>query len=780
MVAYLTDKFISRFFEVVVHRCVPAILAVLLCLAVLAAGLQYFDTAGVGIRTQFQDDDPHLLRLEEFEATYAVSDSTLVVVEPPGDSIFTRDALVAVERLTDALWQTPYVVRVDSLTNYLHIEGTEESLIVEPLVDDAISLDDAMIDEVRSIALTNWNTAGRLVSRDGRLAGLIVSLALPEEDREQATAEAVETLYDLVGAQGAANPEFAYYAYGEMLLAQDIRNALDDDMSILAPIAFATMMLVAVLVLRSFWGVLGILSMIVAVMASSFGFAGWSGLKFYATSGAAIFVLMAIAIAHSVHLIHGVINGMRDGMDRKSATLHSLRTNARPIFLTSLTTAIGFLSLNFSEMPPFRVMGNIVAFGSMIAFAYSVTLLPALMSMVPMRAPMRAPAGTEGKNVFSERLGKFVISHNVKLLWIFAALAVASAFGIARIELDDNNAEILNESYQLRQSADFINERFSGLDSLEYSLGSGQENGIIDVEYMNQVEMFANWLRQQPEVNHVSSITDVLKQLNATLSGELDGFERLPEDSDLIAQYLLLYELSLPVGLDLNNLISFDRSASRLTVAIQGLSARKQIEFDERASAWLRENAPKIQTAATGVIIVGAYAVIRNITNMLIGTMVAMSVVSLILVFVFRSVRLGLLSLVPNFMPAIMSMAVWGYAVGTVSVAASIVTAIAFGIVVDDTIHLMSKYLRARAEGNSPSEAILPTFRLVGRPLLTTTLIFALGFLVFGASGLVANQTLGLLVGMTVVIALVADFLLFPPLLLAIDRKRGGNTGRRG
>ncbi len=776
----MTDTFISRFFELIVHRALSALLAVMLCVAALAAGLQHLTTAGVGIRTQFQEDDPHLLRLEEFEATYAVSDSALIVVAPPGDSVFTRDALVAVERLTDALWHAPYVVRVDSLTNHMHIEGTEDSLIIGPLVEDAASLDGAMIDETRSIALTSWNTAGRLVSRDGRLAGLIVSLALPEseEDREQAEAEVVEAFYDIVDAQGTAHPEFSYYAYGEMLLAEDIRNAVDEDMSILAPTAFATMMLVAILVLRSFWGVVGILFMIVSVMLSSFGFAGWSGLKFYASSGAAIFVLMAIAIAHSVHLIHGVINGMCEGMDRTSATLHSLRTHARPIFLTSLTTAIGFLSLNFSEMPPFRVMGNIVAFGSMIAFAYSVTLLPALMSIVPMKIPSRAPAQQEGNAVFSERLGHFVISHSVKLLWIFVALAIVSAFGIARIELDDNNAKILNQSYQLRQSADFIDEHFSGLDSLEYSLDSGQENGIIDVEYIRQVESFANWLRQQPEVNHVSSIADVLKHLNETLSDEADGSERLPEDPDQIAQYLLLYELSLPVGLDLNNLISFDRSASRLTVSIQGLSARQQIEFDERASTWLRENAPNIQTGATGVIMVGAYAVIRNITNMLIGTMVAMSIVSLLLVFVFRSVRLGLLSLVPNFLPAIMSMAIWGYVVGHVSVAASIVTAIAFGIVVDDTIHLMSKYLRARAEGNSPPEAILPTFRLVGRPLLTTTLIFALGFLVFGASGLVANQTLGILVGMTVVIALVADFLLFPPLLLALDRNEKNAEAR--
>ena len=640
MVTHVSDSFTSRFFELIVRRCVLAVLVTLLCVAVLAAGLRYFETAGVGIRTQFQEDDPHLVELEQFEATYAVSDSALVVVEPPGDSIFSRDALLAVEQLTDALWLTPYVVRVDSLTNHLHVEGTEDSMIVEPLVDDAASFDDAMVDAVRSIALTDLNTAGRLVSRDGRLAGLIVSLVLPEEGREEAEAEVVEGLYELLDNQKAVNLEFSYYAYGELLLGHDIRRAVDEDMGVLAPGAFATMMLVAILVLRSFWGVVGILFMIVAVMTSSFGFAGWAGLKFYASSGAAIFVLMAIAIAHSVHLVHGIIGGMRDGMDRRSATLYSLKTHARPIFLTSLTTAIGFLSLNFSEMPPFRIMGNIVAFGSMMAFVCSVTLLPALMVLTPMRVSATAAAKGEGKAGFSERLANFVISHNIKLLCAFAVVTIVSAFGIARIELDDNNAKILNESYQLRQSADFISEHFSGLDSIEYSLASGREDGVMDVDYMNQVDSFATWLREQPEVNHVYSIADVLKRLNAVLTVELDGLERLPEDPDRIAQYLLLYELSLPVGRDLNNLISFDRSASRLTVAIKGLSSSQQIEFDERAASWLRANAPSIQTSATGVIMVGAYAVIRNITNMLMGTMIAMSIVSALLVFMFRSVRL--------------------------------------------------------------------------------------------------------------------------------------------
>ena len=597
---------------------------------------------------------------------------------------------------------------------------------------------------------------------------MVVSLALPEEDREKKKLEVVNALYGLVNEQRSANPNVEYHIYGELLLDQTIRKALDEDMSVLAPIAFLTMMLVAIVVLRSVWGVLGILAMLIAVMTSGFGFAGWVGLKFYGESAAALFVLMAIAVAHSVHLIQGMTKGMHRGMERKAAIIHALRINGRPIFLTSVTTAIGFLSLNFSEMPPFQVMGNIVAVGSMCAFVYSATFLPALLAVMPMRTPAKLQNGVE----FFDRLGSFVVSKSTVLLGVFAVLSLVSAIGVSRIELNDNNLKLLDESYELRRSADFINRNFSGLDTLEYSLSSGREGGITDIDYLRQVDSFAGWLREQPEVSHVTSIVDILKRLNQDLHGGADGAYALPENSDLAAQYLVLYEFSLPVGLDLNNLIKFDRSASRMTVVIEFMSVREQIELDDRALAWLRKNAPEIQTGATGVSMVSAYSVMRNIVKMLVGTVIAMSIVSLILIFVFRSVRLGLLSLVPNFLPAIIAMGVWGYAVGTVSIAASIVTAIAFGIIVDDTIHLLSNYLRMREEGKAPVEAITPTFKQVGKPLLVTTLIFALGFLVFGASGLSTNQTLGVLVGLTIVIALVADFLLLPALLVVLDRRR--------
>ena len=757
------------FFDLVVGRYLWTIAATIAVIAVFAAGALHLTSVEANSRDYFNEDHPQLAKLEDFEETYAVSGSVLVVVAPPDNTVFTREALVAIQKLTEALLGTPYSVRVDSITNYLHTEGTEDSLIVEPLVGDVDLLDMAKFDRLRKIALTTKETAGRFVSDDGRLAGLIVSLAIPDEGRNKKRLEVVDAIHDIIDGERAANLDIGYHVYGELLLNRAIRDAVNADMLLRAPLAFAMIVLVALLLLRSVWSVFGILAMLLAVTASSFGFAGWSGLTFYAESGAAIFVLLAISVAHSVHLIQGMLDEMHRGMKRDAAIKKSLQANARPIFFTSVTTMIGFLSLNFSGMPPFQVMGNIVAFGAMCAFVYSMTLLPAILAILPIQVSSRRLIGTN----FPDWLGNFVVSRSTMLLMTFLVLAIASLIGVSRITLDDNNSsKLLDESYELRRSGDFISENFSGLDSYEYSLDSGHEGGITNIDYLRQVDAFSDWLLAQPEVAHVTSIADIMKRLNQNLHADRDDAYALPDNSDLAAQYLLLYEFSLPIGRDLNNLISFDRSATRMTVVVDGMSIKDQIALDRRASEWLQNNAPQLSTGATGATIVGAYSVMRNIQNMLIGTFIAMALVSLFLIFAFRSLRFGLLSLVPNFLPPVIAMGIWGFAVGSVSFAASIVTVIAFAIVVDDTIHIMSKYLKLRAEGKSPAEAIAPTFRVVGKPLLSTTLIFALAFFIFGSSGLWANQTLGLLVGMTVIIALLADFLLFPPLLIALERKR--------
>ena len=382
---------------------------------------------------------------------------------------------------------------------------------------------------------------------------------------------------------------------------------------------------------------------------------------------------------------------------------------------------------------------------------------------------MRSRPARAGRTEIFDRLGQFVVSRRIILLSSLAVLVVALIAGISRIELNENNLELLDESYEFRRSTDFVSERFTGLEPFEYSLDTGQGGGITDVQYLGQVDAFAEWYRAQSEVAHVFAISDIVNRLNKNVNGDDPEYYRIPDDSNLAAQYLLLYKFSLPVGLYLNNLIDIRRSATRVTVVLKSLSSKEKINLDNRAQDWLRANAPSLETAATGVPIVGAHSIQRNIEKMLIGTITAMGIVSLLLIFVFRSLRYGLISVIPNFAPAAMATGLWGYAVGEVGVAASVVTAIAFGIIVDDTIHFMTKYLRARKSGQLPAESVRSAFRSVGKALVATTDVFALGFVVFGASGMANNQALGLLVGITVVVALAADLLFLPPLLMVLD-----------
>ena len=752
---------------IVTRRWLTILLSLLVMLA-LAAGAMRLIVVDVDFRNHFGESDPHLIALEQLEETYALSDVVLVAVAPHNGTIFTQKTLVAIEELTEQLWRTPYATRVDSISNYTHSEGFEDELVVEQLIDEASSLSDTDIQRIMDIALGTQEVAGRFVSRDGRVAGLVVSIILPDDNRELAKREVTDYLYETIADAGEKHTSIDYHLLGGLILNRVIGDALDDETAILGPIALGTMLLVALILIRSIWGTLAIVLMIATVIPSAMGFAGWTGLRLFGESGAALFVLMAVTVAHSVHIIEGMGRGLRQGMARTEAAAYAVRVNVWPVFLTSFTTAIGFLSLNFVDMPPFRVMGNIVAFGSMCAFAFSVTLLPAFLLVLPFHGrKMR-----EDKQDIFDRLSRFVISYRTVLFCFSGILTVFLVAGISKIELRENWLEVLDESYEFRQSADFLSENFPGVETYEYSLDSGREGAITDIEYLEQVEAFADWYRAQPEFVHIFSIADIMKRLNKNLHGDNPDYYALPDDPELAAQYLLLYEFSLPVGRDLNNLIDHDRRSTRVTVSVKSMSSKEKINLDDRARAWLRQNAPSMETGATGISIVGSHSIQRNIENMLQGTFVAMAIVSLLLFAIFRSIRLGLISVIPNFLPAAMAMGLWGYLVGEVGVPAAVVTAIAFGIIVDDTIHFMTKYTDSRKAGKLPSESVQIAFHSVGRALFTTTVVFGLGFMVFGASGVVGNQVLGLLVGITVIIALLADFFFLPPLLMLLDETK--------
>ena len=762
MSAPLLDRYVDAIAR---RRWVTVVAATVLMLAV-TGGARFIGITN-DYRSLFDEDNPQLAALDALEETYSSSNTALVAVAPREGSVFTRETLAAIEELTDAAWQAPWATRVDSLTNFSHSEASEDDLVVEPLVEDAPSLGDDDLARIEGIALGSIELAGRLVSHDGRVAGLAINFALPE-DTDAALAEISDYLRSSLDEARTGHPDLAYYLTGDVILHRTFADVTQGEMETLAPIVFLIIVVASALLLRSVLGTLALVITLVFVVNTTLGFAGWIGTVFNPVNSGVPIIVMTVAVAHSVHIVAAVLAGMRRGLERHDAVAESLRDNAWPVFLTTATTVIGFLSLNASDSPPFRVLGNLVAFGVVCAYVYSMTVLPALLSILPVRAPRGRPERAE----FFDRFGAFVVDRRTFLLWFVALLSLALVLGIPRIELTDNWTKYFDERYEFRRDTDFVIDNLTGMETIEYSLRAGREGGITEPDYLRAVDAFAEWYREQPEVAHVQAFPDIMRRLNRNMHGDDPAFFRLPDDPELAAQYLLLYELSLPFGSDLNNRIDIAKSATRLTAVTRSLSARQQRELDARAQAWLEANAPQLATEGSGVSIAFAHLSQRNIASMLRGTIVAMGLISLILIGVFRSVRLGLVSLVPNFIPAAMSFGLWGYLVGRVGLAGSVMTAIAFGIIVDDTIHFLSKYLRARRGGLSAPEAVRSTFRTVGRALWTTTAVLALGFLVFASSGFEVSWALGLMVATTIVFALLADFLLLPPLLMAIDRSK--------
>jgi predicted RND superfamily exporter protein len=407
--------------------------------------------------------------------------------------------------------------------------------------------------------------------------------------------------------------------------------------------------------------------------------------------------------------------------------------------------------------------------GVLIAFVLSVTFLPALMMLLPGK---QRPGETTSSRAM-RRFAEFVIARRGKLL---VGMGIASLLLISFVpqnELNDDFVKYFSEKIEFRRDADFASANLSGLYLIDYSLESGQDGGISDPEFQQNVENFANWYRAQPEVIHVNVITDTFKRLNRSMHGDDQHWYRLPEMRELAAQYLLLYEMSLPYGLDLNNQINIDKSATRMTVMLYNMTTRTVLELEDRAQQWLRANTPvSMHNEGASPTIMFSHIGARNIKSMLIGTTVALILISIILVVALRSIKIGLLSLIPNLIPAALAFGAWGIAVGQIGLALSIVTGMTLGIVVDDTVHFLSKYLRARREkGLDAQDAVRYAFSSVGLALVATSMVLVAGFTVLSFSAFVLNSNMAFMTAVTIVFAIIADFLLLPPLLMAIDRK---------
>ena len=762
----MKEPFIQRYISFVITHPWRIFIMTLLVVMSAGSGGRFIEFTN-DYRVFFSEENPELQAFEEMQNIYTKTDNVLFVIAPEDNNVFNSSTLNMIAELTELSWQIPYSTRVDSITNFQHTVAKEDDLLVGDLVDRRATLSLNDISYVREVALNEPLLVNRLVSASGHVTGVNVTIQLPGMSLTEVP-EVAQFARELKRTLEANYPNHKIYITGLAMMNNAFGESSQNDMTSLVPMMFLTIIVVLGILLRSFSATISSIVMIFFTIIFAMGLMGWLGWKLTPASASAPTIIMTMAVADTVHLLVTFLHNLRKGMNKADAIADSLRINIQPIFITSVTTAIGFLSMNFSDVPPFHDLGNVVAIGVLFAFVLSVTTLPAMVILMPMRIKVRE----EQKNGVMNSVANIVIEHRKFLLLVMGLIAIALIAFLPQNKLDDGFVEYFDESVDFRQATDFSSQNLSGIYTIQYSLDQGGSGGVSEPKFLENVEIFSEWLRAQDEVMHVQTITDTFKRLNKNMHADDPDFYRLPASRELAAQYLLLYELSLPYGLDLNDQIGIDKSQTRLIITLENLYTEEMLGLEKRMSDCLDSNIEDVSYTVASPSLMFAHIGKRNVNSMLAGTTLALIVISFILILALRSRRIGLISLAPNLIPAGMAFGLWGLMVGQVGLSLSVVAGMTLGIVVDDTVHFLSKYLRARREkGMDEKEAVRYAFNTVGVALWVTSLVLVMGFLVLSQSHFSLNSDMGAMAAITIAIALIMDFLFLPPLLMRLEEK---------
>ncbi|MEM1036765.1 MAG: efflux RND transporter permease subunit [Pseudomonadota bacterium] len=732
-------------------------------------------------RVFFGADNPDFVANENAQGTFGKPDNVAFVLIPDDKDIYTDDTIRAVHMLTEKSWTLPYVSRVDSLTNFQNTIGEDNDLIVEDLLWSVDELSPDRIEYIESVATTEPLINGFVVSRDGEATIINAVVQMPSDVQSAASTVAAKAR-NIRSEVLEAFPDNDIYITGVASLSAAFEEAGVRDSSTLIPLVYLFILIVMFFALRSISSVFASLTVIALSTLFGMGLGGWTGVELTPISLSAPTIILTIAVADAIHLISGIRTKMRDGLDKREAIVASTGLNFTPIMITSITTIVGFLTLNFSDSPPFHHLGNISAAGIFAAWILSVTFLPALLSLLPLnfsterttfaKLGLGKASGDAPRVQITDRVAEFVIRRPKEIMIGTLVFCFAMIAAVPTMTLNDQWSNYFGKSLEFRKAIDAADPYF-GSDTIEFVLDPGSPGAVVDPTFLQTVDAFAEYLRSKEDnVAHVFALSDIMKRVNRNLNADDPAFYQIPDDQTLASQYLLVYELSLPYGLDLNNRVDIDRQSTRVTASMKDISTERTKAFLAETEAWWEENGNGFGYTATGSKVLFSFVAQRNIEAMFQGAIYLILAIFVILAISFRSISVGAISILPNALPILTTFGVWAILVGVVGFSVAAVGAVAVGLVVDFTVHFLSKYLRARREDEkSIEDSVRYAFRTAGAAIFVTTIILAAGFAVLVTSSFKLNADLGLLTALAVIFAMLINLLLLPSMFLTFGKR---------
>ena len=742
---------------------------VIIVVCLLATGLTKL-TFNPDLETYFPEGHPAVIRYNEIDDMFIPTDNLIIAVHSNEGTLFNGDSLKVIEELTRKSWTIPYSVRVDSLTNYSYVKSVNDDLIVEPFIEEAEKKSIEFIEKRKDLVAGEDIIYKSLISEDKKTSVVSIIVDPPGPNKEDQNSELINYILGFIEPIKESNENLDIRLLGNPYLDYISPRIVKAEMPVVMPLMLLLIFLIVFLMIRSYVAVLATFVVILMSLIATFGSIGILGNPLNQMVTTIPILIITLALADCIHLFSIYFQNRVKGISSKESMEKSLEMNIQPLFLTTISTCIGFLCLNFIEVAPLRDFGNAVAIGIGFAFIFTIFFIAPIVSFFEVKTASKVTKQTR----FSTSVGSFILKNGNKLIFSITSISFLILLCIPMNELDENPTQMYAEGFTSFSSDTlWLDEKLSVTFPVNF-LATNEEGQVSDPDFLKILDKFSVWLEEREQVNHVTSLANNMKNLNKSMHGDDPEWKKIPENADLSAQYLFFYEMSLPMGLDLNSSISQDRKSTKISATLKDMSANEFKEFNNEVLGYLRQNnLENMISEPSSFRVIFTYMVEAIVNSLLYGLFIGILLITLIIGLFFRSYLLPALSIFPNILPIGMGFGLWGLFVGDVGFMVAVGMGSTLGVIVDFTVHFLSKYELARKEfKKSVEESVIYSFETVGFALIIMTVVLALGFSVLNLVTFIPIQDFAKFSVICFTGGLIINFLFLPNLLMKFDKRK--------
>ena len=742
---------------------------VIIVVCLLATGLTKL-TFNPDLETYFPEGHPAVIRYNEIDDMFIPTDNLIIAVHSNEGTLFNGDSLKVIEELTKKSWTIPYSVRVDSLTNYSYVKSVNDDLIVEPFIEEAEKKSIEFFEKRENLVAGEDIIYKSLISEDKKTSVVSIIVDPPGPNKEYQNSELINYILGFIEPIKESNENLDIRLLGNPYLDYISPRIVKAEMPVVMPLMLLLIFLIVFLMIRSYVAVLATFVVILMSLIATFGSIGILGSPLNQMVTTIPILIITLALADCIHLFSIYFQNRVKGISSKESMEKSLEMNIQPLFLTTISTCIGFLCLNFIEVAPLRDFGNAVAIGIGFAFIFTIFFIAPIVSFFEVKTASKVTKQTR----FSTSVGSFILKNGNKLIFSITSISFLILLCIPMNELDENPTQMYAEGFTSFSSDTlWLDEKLSVTFPVNF-LATNEEGQVSDPDFLKILDKFSVWLEEREQVNHVTSLANNMKNLNKSMHGDDPEWKKIPENADLSAQYLFFYEMSLPMGLDLNSSISQDRKSTKISATLKDMSANEFKEFNNEVLGYLQQNnLENMISEPSSFRVIFTYMVEAIVNSLLYGLFIGILLITLIIGLFFRSYLLPALSIFPNILPIGMGFGLWGLFVGDVGFMVAVGMGSTLGVIVDFTVHFLSKYELARKEfKKSVEESVIYSFETVGFALIIMTVVLALGFSVLNLVTFIPIQDFAKFSVICFTGGLIINFLFLPNLLMKFDKRK--------